>query len=862
MPSPRRVAALALVALAAGAVVVAAPGEEGAGQTASKEAAVAWQGLVGEPRAEVVVGQRVLVVLKLPSLADRVARAGGRASDREMRRWTASALSAQRLFVSRMSLRGAVIRPEFSYARVLNAFSAALDPRTVALLERAREVVGVYPVRAAYPASIAPRVLEKPVYAPGMGRRPDITLPGFDGRGVRVALLDTGVDRAQPYLRGRVEDGIDIVGGSDLALSAPKPGSAVELERHGTELAGILVGAGGPAGLAGVAAGASILPIRVAGWQQDARGAWSVYSRSDQILAGLERAVDPNDDGAADDAARIALVGVTEPFAGFADGPMARAAAGALELDTLVVAPAGNDGPAGPGFGSVSGPGGAPAALTVGAADLRRAVERVRVSMRAGLNLILDGVLPLAGSVEPDRAVTLDVATPQLFAPSASAREQAASLVLDDFFDERGYSRVAGKAAVVPLGDDPRSVVTAAARAGAAAVVVYGAELPAGALGLDEHVAVPVVSVPERAARALLATIADGASAGISIAEVAPGPSATAYRIAAFSSQGLAFDGRVKPDVVAGGVDVATSEPGANEDGSPGFGTISGSSAAAAAVAGAAAVLAQARPELDAPALKSLLVGSARPLPDTSVAAQGAGLVDVGAAASVELAADPATLAFGRATRPGWTAVRAVEVRNLSPRTLELKVRVERRGFPAAETFVVATPTRATIGPGGAERIAVEARVPLPAAAGPAAEGALVLQPRAGTAIRIPFAVAFGRERINLLGQTALSQRTFAASDTAPAVLSLQAGIVLNVAGTDEVQPLERLDIELWTGNGKRVGVIARLRDVLPGRYAFGITGRDPGGQRLKPGGYRLRIVAIPTGDGRTTTKFVQFRIK
>ena len=37
-------------------------------------------------------------------------------------------------------------------------------------------------------------------------------------------------------------------------------------------MAGLLVGAGGPGGLAGVAPGATVLPIRVAGWQPDALG--------------------------------------------------------------------------------------------------------------------------------------------------------------------------------------------------------------------------------------------------------------------------------------------------------------------------------------------------------------------------------------------------------------------------------------------------------------------------------------------------------------------------------------------------------------------------------------------------------------
>src|SRR5204863_7308846 len=99
------------------------------------------------------------------------------------------------------------------------------------------------------------------------------------------------------------------------------------------------------------------------------------------------------------DGARAALIGLAEPFAAFSDDPVARAAAGALRLDTLVVAPSGNDGPAGPAFGSVSGPAGASSVLAVGAADLRPKAEAVRLVARTGLDVLLDRVVPLAGAV-------------------------------------------------------------------------------------------------------------------------------------------------------------------------------------------------------------------------------------------------------------------------------------------------------------------------------------------------------------------------------------------------------------------------------------------------------------------------------
>ena len=156
--------------------------------------------------------------------------------------------------------------------------------------------------------------------------------------------------------------GFDVLDPGGDARARQNPTVPGRPERHGTEMAGLVVGSGGPAGLEGVAPGAALLPIRIAGWQPDASGGVSVYGRTDQLLAGVELAVDPNADGDAHDAARVALVGVVEPLAAFTDGPLATAVAGAGELGSLVVAAAGNDGPAGPSYGSVGAPGGAPAA--------------------------------------------------------------------------------------------------------------------------------------------------------------------------------------------------------------------------------------------------------------------------------------------------------------------------------------------------------------------------------------------------------------------------------------------------------------------------------------------------------------------
>ena len=331
----------------------------GAGSTGREHedlAGSAWRGLVGSPREQVAVGQRVIVVLNSPSLSDRVAAAGGQATEAQQRQWTASALAADNLLIARLAQQGVLVKPEHRYARVMTGFSAPLDPRAVTYLESAPEVAGVYPVRVTYPASVSASLIEKGGLAAGVGTRPGVSLPGFDGRGVSIALLDTGVDTKQPYVLGQVLAGYDAVDPSTDASAEASPEDSTRLERHGTQLAGLLVGSQGPAKIEGVAPGATVLPIRVAGWQREAGGRWAVFGRTDQLIAGLEHAVDPNLDGIALDAARVALVGVAEPFAAFEDSPSARAVAGALRLDTLVVAPGGTTASPAPATGASRGP--------------------------------------------------------------------------------------------------------------------------------------------------------------------------------------------------------------------------------------------------------------------------------------------------------------------------------------------------------------------------------------------------------------------------------------------------------------------------------------------------------------------------
>jgi hypothetical protein len=506
--------------------------------------------------------------------------------------------------------------------------------------------------------------------------------------------------------------------------------------------------------------------------------------------------------------------------------------------------------PPGPGFGTVAAPAAASEALAVGTLDARRELLEADAVLRVGDETVLEEPVRVLGGAGSAGALRFEVAAatgPTLAEPDRAEGEAAAGDVLADFFDTNGVSLVAGKAVVV---DPEQGAVERRARnaaeAGAAAVLVEGTNLPAGALDLEDGVGVPVVAVPADAgqrAREGGATLDLSATRALANAEL--------MNVAAFSSGGVAFDGRLKPDLVAPGVGLVTADAGGQ-----GFATVTGSSAAAAVVAGAAALLAEARPTLTALDLKSVLVGSGGRLMRANVGlpvtAQGGGLVDPMHAATAELAVEPATLAFGRADGGDWSAAASLTIRNISSRPLTMSFGLV-PDAEAAELQFSADPAQLTLEPGAAEDISFGVSSPgeePPAGAG----GVIVVSAEGAQPVRVPWAIARREaDRAPLVGEVQLSHHEFSPSDGAPVVLAFRAGRVDDALDGEMIEPVGLLELELWTAAGRRLGVLARLRDVLPGRYAFGLTGRGPHGKVLADGVYVLRLRAHPVdGDDGT----------
>ncbi|WP_030693276.1 type VII secretion-associated serine protease mycosin [Streptomyces globisporus] len=156
------------------------------------------------------------------------------------------------------------------------------------------------------------------------------------GKGVRVAVIDTGVDDVNPQLRTAV----DAKAGKDYLKPDKKNPSYGDENRgktdgtvdevgHGTKVAGII--AARPrkgTGFVGLAPEATVIPIR----QNDEKNS----GKSDTMAQAIDYAVLKG--------AQVINISqdTTQPLG--PDSPMAKAVARAVEKDVVVVASAGNDG--------------------------------------------------------------------------------------------------------------------------------------------------------------------------------------------------------------------------------------------------------------------------------------------------------------------------------------------------------------------------------------------------------------------------------------------------------------------------------------------------------------------------------------
>jgi hypothetical protein len=558
-----KVCLLALVAFAVFILVVALSGKGsslrpgGGAGPASKADAVPYDGR--SPRAPAGEEQRVIVALPRPALGELPNAA--KMKPAAQRAYVASLNREAFALRSALGARGVKLRGVVNFERTFDGFAATI--RTSQLADLASLGVRPQPARRLYPA------LSEPVPAVA----PDAASEAAGQW--KVASLAGGVDPGTG-----IEPGYDAVDRDRDPKPGADPRAPSRVETSGTALADVLK-----------SAGAQVVPIRIASLQAAPDLPQpEELATSDQLLSGLEHAVDPNQDGATDDHVGVALVGVNAPYAGFAASPEAQAARGAAGLGTIVVAGAGQEGPAAPGSGTIGSPAAGADVLAVGALA---SPDISSVALKVGdaeTNAALLGGRPPTGTLQT--AGPLDTADlSKLLGPGAPALQ--------------------GRLVVVRAGDNPPARVAAAAAAGAKAVLLADerdgplAAMPAGRVGI------PVLGVSGDKAADVL-KVKSGAQAQFGALKPAvSGGEGGKPQLSPFSSQGPAASAAAKPDLVAPGAAVV----GGGE-------LVGGTAVAAARVAAAAARLQALNPKDSATQIRTTLASSADP---SGLSVQGAG---------------------------------------------------------------------------------------------------------------------------------------------------------------------------------------------------------------------------------------------
>jgi serine protease AprX len=184
----------------------------------------------------------------------------------------------------------------------------------------------------------------------------------LNGRGVGVAVIDSGVDPRHTALAGRVVASVDFTGGD-----------SVDRYGHGTHVAALIAGNASPNPLAadyqGVAPGASIVNLRVL----DDSGMGRASSVIDAIDWAIEHQREFN--------IRVINLSLGAPVVqSYRDDPLCEAAARATAAGIIVVAAAGNFGVTADGtkvFGGITAPANAPFVIAVGALDTKGTADRL-----------------------------------------------------------------------------------------------------------------------------------------------------------------------------------------------------------------------------------------------------------------------------------------------------------------------------------------------------------------------------------------------------------------------------------------------------------------------------------------------------
>ena len=555
---------------------------------------------------------------------------------------------------------GVSFKERYAFDSLFNGISIEVAPNDLGKVSRLAGVVAMYPVITEAP---------EPLQVISTGSDPDMSTAlgmtgadiaqnelGLTGAGVKVAIIDSGIDFDHPDFGGngipgdginpdpnfgptgnsRVKYGWDFVG-DDYDAANPAPGHTPVPDanpdacrdpsggsgEHGTHVAGI-AGASGtfPAGVRGVAPGVTFGSYRVFGCNGS--------TDSDIMVAAMERALA--------DGMQVINMSIGSSYQ-WPQYPTAQASDRMVNKGIAVVASIGNSGT----FNTQGFSAGAPGtgAKVIGVASFDNTFLHLPAIQVNGVNYGYFG-----GSGVP---------TPPTSGTHPLLRTGTQTTV-NDGCNALPAGSLAGAVALIRRGTCGFYVKAFnAMTAGAVGVVLYNnqAGVVTPNVAGSPPVTIPVVMLAQQSDGNAIDTLLASGPQNMSWTNVNTDvPQASGGLISDFSSWGMAADLSLKPDIGAPGGSIRSTFP--IEYGS--YGTLSGTSMASPHVAGAVALLLQAKPHTPSNAVRDILQNAAIPhlwsankalgLLDAAHR-QGAGMLNVPGAVLATTHVTPGKLSLG-----------------------------------------------------------------------------------------------------------------------------------------------------------------------------------------------------------------------
>jgi len=464
----------------------------------------------------------------------------------------------------------------------------------------------------------------------------------YTGKGIKVGVIDTGIDYTHPDLETNYRGGYDLVDlDEDPMETLPEQGIPTQ---HGSHVAGIIAGNGF---LTGVAPDSEVYAYR-------ALGPGGMGS-SVQIIAAMEQAVKDGMD--------IINLSLGNDING-PDYPTSVAVNKATDLGISVVIANGNSGP---NDWTVGSPATASKALSIGAAEQSKQIPYLSEAM-SDRKL---HIKPFMGSV-----------------PWKLTKDYAVATENEDF---------TGKIALVKRGEIPfYEIAKNAQKQGAEAVLIYNHEEEdfQGSIVGEEQVTIPVAQLSKKDGE-WLARQSNEKTLYLD----------TEYEekisgVADFSSRGpVTVNWDIKPDILAPGTDILSTVPG-------GYQVLQGTSMAAPHASGVIALIKEAKPDWSNEQIIGALKTSANQMISDEgellePIVQGTGMVQPKKAVETSTIIHDPTLSFGEVDNKNRkkTAELTIENTTNESKTFSFKIPKNKKGISwnLPQTFTLGKREKKTI---------------------------------------------------------------------------------------------------------------------------------------------------------------------